>query len=435
MGFIVYLQALIAMIPTSSPRPLLLPDSHRQYKRHCSYPIEWTPPEESPPPLFPSLSFVESQQRCYHGDETLGPVWNAPRQPSRGTSFPEPAFQNLPGQRIATTPLRSNRYLRSQPSTTKTPRRRKRKTRALGDRPAIVPTIGPPPSLPSLSSSPRSNRIYLRINRVVTSEKVREAQATKPQIPIGRVCERGMDHLQFDSSRDSKPFPTQGGWHCDPGSGEINVMGFRNNCNEECIENRFENDSLSDLASLSDHLPTVRDSFTLLDDPFVGIVHPHPTTDKILMIEQLLGLDAGPISWNAAISEPHHPPESFVWYLAHVLSGAVQVYLTLNTPGKEYWIKHVQFWSDLLDPEASHWNTCEGSSYKDMAQKLHCSLLRNWGGSDWIDCKAGNQDPTLFVRACILFARANSHDNYNQRASKSVNQLENHRNNSILESP
>ena len=121
------------------------------------------------------------------------------------------------------------------------------------------------------------------------------------------------------------------------------------------------------------------------------------------MTQCLLAIETGPISWALSIGEPTKPPESFVWYLADVLTAGVQLYLTNNT-GKEYWIKHVRFWSDLLDPESDWWDTDRGYLYKDYAKRLYTNLHKHWESSDYIECQCGN-DQKIFVRACILFAR------------------------------
>jgi hypothetical protein len=131
----------------------------------------------------------------------------------------------------------------------------------------------------------------------------------------------------------------------------------------------------------------------------------HPFTDKFLKAQSLLAIEDGPISWHS-IGETGEPPESFVWYLAEVLTEGVQVYLINNT-GKEYWIKHVRFWSDLLDPNSDRWNNNRGSRYRGYAKRLNTSLLERWGGSETIECQDA-RDRSLLVRVCILYARKNT---------------------------
>lgn len=142
------------------------------------------------------------------------------------------------------------------------------------------------------------------------------------------------------------------------------------------------------------------------NDSAASVLNTELSKAKMEMTERLLHLQTGPLVWSG-VDETCRPPEAFVRYLGSVLSKAVELYLKRNT-GKVYWIKHVSFWSDLLDPQNIWWNTAEGSFHKVIADKLHKSLLKRMVEKKFIDCNGDQKAQNVLVRACIVFARKNT---------------------------
>ena len=252
-----------------------------------------------------------------------------------------------------------------------------------------------PPLIPSLSSSSRSNRIYVRIKRVV------KEQTTKP--PAN--CDRDTEDHYHRYHRESKNIFSSSSSTSGRFARKQNKRG--SNGEEEMIGYSDRTGKVSANGSPGISLDRFHENRLIggigNSTNFLQLSKHYPSNEKLLMTQRLLDIETGPIGWSW-IEESSRPPESFVWHLASVLTESVQVYLEHNT-GKEYWIKHVSFWSDLLDPDSHWWNTSEGSLYKGFIKKLYTSLHRRWGGSNFIEFRGDTHVQTLFVRACILFAR------------------------------
>ncbi len=163
---------------------------------------------------------------------------------------------------------------------------------------------------------------------------------------------------------------------------------------------------------ITDHyhhaMQSTRDYHSSGNDSAASLLNTELSKAKMEMIERLLRLQTGPLAWSG-VDETCRPPEAFVRYLGSVLSKAVEFYLKRNTD-KVYWIKHISFWSDLLDPQNLWWNTAEGYFHKVIADKLHKSLLKRMVEKKFIDCNGDQKAQNLLVRACILFARKNTSD-------------------------
>lgn len=333
--------------------------------------------------------------------------------------------------------------------------------------PVVALDLPPLQLLSSSSSSSRNNKIYVRIKRL-TSEK-----ATKTTTPTTDTDDRDRFRFRSDQSssvpgsckrsmypnhnqnrihnsktmgrlNESLSFLSNGirssssvcGWNPNKGgtrnlTGDTAIIGFKRNDTDDDgdAEARFDDDeSFPGVRSFPEHYQRTLDKNNNVfckhnieqQHHFRRPLQQSPSSDdRILMIQSLLAIETGPISW-ALISKEKgsRPPESFVRYLATVLSEGVQLYLKRNT-GKEYWIKHVLFWSDLLDPRRDWWNntTREGFRYRVLAKRLHTSLNKRWGYNscdNLIECQESHVQK-VFVRACILFAqkKSNSHSNRN----------------------
>lgn len=117
------------------------------------------------------------------------------------------------------------------------------------------------------------------------------------------------------------------------------------------------------------------------------------------MTRDLLSMECGPLWWDL----DEKPPDSFVSYLTDVMSSRVQDYLK-NRTEDAYWIKHVRFWIELLDPHSEWWTNEAGSVFNNIARRLFYNLVGRWtSSSDLIEFHDG-QDRSIFIRACVLFA-------------------------------
>ncbi len=159
-----------------------------------------------------------------------------------------------------------------------------------------------------------------------------------------------------------------------------------------------------------DQFGTTADRHSIVDDNgrATRFVEMDLSNAKIEMIRKLLHLEAGPLAWSS-LDDNGTPPENFVWYLTSVLSKAVEMYLRQDT-GKVYWIKHVSFWSDFLNPNGSWWSIGEGSVYKATAESLRNSLHSRMRKKPFIDCSGDKEAQNILLRACILFARKSISD-------------------------
>lgn len=296
--------------------------------------------------------------------------------------------------------------------------------------------------LPPISSSSRSNKIYVRIKRVVTDKSTQSSASNGDSIPSVKAKQR-MSH-RHDSEDNSKMIG------CNPSSclqsddilllpslsadwnsgrnGKENtnrrdVTGIKRSHVDDTDNDReglIEEERLSGSPTLQQGhtfrcIPEDNDS---LSESYEHSLQLTPiSAEKVLMIQNLLDIKSGPISW-CSTGEPCKPPASFVCYLANVLTERVQFHLTENI-GKEFWIKHVMFWIDLLDPNSRWWNTREGLLYRSFAEQLFTDFRRRWEGrASFIDEFDKNDDIyKLFVRACILFARKNNNDSRGQHES------------------
>jgi hypothetical protein len=390
------------------------------------------------------------------------------------SSLPAPLpLESVPGRSspivtAAMSPIRSNRrafhhkqpnywHKRETGATSTSTARAKATTRLLGrtkgmgiaasasSREASVLAALDLPPIPLLSSSSssssRNNKIYVRIKRL-NSEKANKTTTTDTDgrdrfrfrsdqsISVPGLRTRTTHHsLTHDQNSKTKgrnqslslsngiPLsssvcgwnPSKGGTR-DP-TGDTAIIGFNPNDHDDGdAEARFDDESLSGLPSFPEyyHRTFAESNIFYNTEHHSRPYLQHPSTDRVLMIQSLLAIETGPISW-ALIGERGRPPKLFVRYLATVLVEGVRVYLEHNT-GKEYWIKHVLFWSDLLDPRNDWWNTYEGSQYRVLAKRLHTSLHKRWGYSDLIECHESSVQK-IFVRACILFAQKNSGSN------------------------
>jgi hypothetical protein len=320
------------------------------------------------------------------------------------------------------------------------------------------------PSLQFLSSSlpsSRNNKIYLRIKRLTApttdtdgrnrflfrsdqSSSIRSMHHNHNSKTVGKPNESLS--LLSNGIRSSSSVC---GWNPNKGgtrnpTGDTAIIGFKlNNTDDDGdAETRFndgddDDESFPGVPSFPDHSHRTldknyniffRDNIEQQQNFRRPLQRPSSTYEKIIMVQSLLAIETGPISW-ALISKEKgsRPPEPFVRYLAAVLSEAVLMYLKRNT-GKEYWIKHVLFWSDLLDPRSDWWNitTCEGFRYRVLAKRLHNSLHKRWGCNNrcdnLIECHEGHAQK-IFVRACILFAQKSSTTDINNVNSNTCDEV------------
>lgn len=401
--------------------PMSLPEEHGHQCSLLYHPnLEWTPPEsddESAPSL-PHIGWsnhVNPGASRYSGSSES--PWMPASEPGRGCSVnvravpqfgpPSSALQlplvtermlghNTSMVTTAVSPLLSNRGARRKcKAATETlaamASRRRKTTRINAAITSRRRNAHDAPQIPSLSSSIRSNRIYVRIKRLA------KEKAIKP-----RSYQRGdgRDRTRFGQSILVPGVRMQIINHYHHHHSEYNYR----NPNSETLADANGNVGVARNPSLQGHHRSVGSNRNGND---LSHLPKHSrSNEKFLMTQRLLNLDMGPIAWRS-IEELSSPPESFVWYLAHVLTEGVQVFLEHNT-GKEYWIKHVSFWSAILDPGSHWWNMREGSWYKDIIRKLYASLRRRWGGSDFMECHGDNHVQKLYVRACIMFARRSS---------------------------
>lgn len=154
------------------------------------------------------------------------------------------------------------------------------------------------------------------------------------------------------------------------------------------------------------------ESFPDFDDNINGhALQQQGLPDVFIMTQNLLQIQSGPISWSSIAEDEqnHIPPDPFVWYLSEVLTEAVQLYIQ-NNIAKEYWVKHLRFWRDLLDPESLWWNSDRGVVYKDIASRFYTNFHKQWGDCDMDSMFEWHyeSDQIVFVRACILFASSSS---------------------------
>lgn len=240
-------------------------------------------------------------------------------------------------------------------------------------------------SLPSLSTSSRRHRIYVRIRRIR-----KEKTSKLKQVHI-------QNQIRFDQS-----IPM-------PGVQMKIVNHFHHHHHHsQAIRDRDEmgHNEFTEMCPIGIASPLNKYSQNggVIDGNDLHPLSRHSISEeKLAVTRSLLNIETGPIAWSL-IEEKNAPVDSFVSYLTRVLTEEVQLYLEHNT-GKEYWIKHIVFWNDLLDPASHWWNTKEGSLYNDIVRKLHSSLHRRWGNAAYVECSGNSRIQSLFVRACILFAR------------------------------
>ena len=215
-----------------------------------------------------------------------------------------------------------------------------------------------------------------------------------------RSCQQSLEWTPPNTDSESSPTSSE-----EKRKNTIYVRIKRISKREDCVSSRsytrvhfnpsvlVPDVQLQTINHLYHHLDESRHHFGLLNLSFT----------KIEMIRKLLDLETGPLAWSS-FSDKGTPPAAFVWYLASILSIAVENYLKQDT-GKAYWIKHVSFWSDFLDPKNSWWNMGVGSSYKAIAERLHNRLHSRMVQKPFIDCNGDQKAQDLLVRACILFAR------------------------------
>lgn len=262
------------------------------------------------------------------------------------------------------------------------------------------------PQISSPSSSSRHNRIHVRIKRAnktkipkMDDDDIDNRFRFNPSTSIPSVQMQIVNHFHHHhhhSATNNQPSSSS----ADRGSNQLREQTAM--CHIDSMDqNRFSGRSLPRLPSFLGHHRSVEGNANA--NNFLPLLRQSLSEEKKFMTKRLLELERGPIAW-CSIEVSNGPPQSFVWYLARVLAEGVQVFLEQNT-GKEYWVKHVTFWSNLLDPESHWWNTREGASYKDIARKFSDMLRRRWGDSTVIEYGSDDRAETLFVRACILFAR------------------------------
>lgn len=323
--------------------------------------------------------------------------------------------------------------------------------------------------LPSLSSSStassRSNKIYVRIKRF--ANKKQKAKKSKTEIgdtkhcipsegsvsnPHRRLCTTNhplVDDLNVGSTStdqrlqmvDSVPLPLEplnvgptNPFLSSNNDTRFAISSDRHQQSEQDLNHRtsiihYNNDS-TEQGDKDDHaeasrydddilfyLPT---SFPYADESDGAMdcqTLQHNPSEWFLMTQKLLAVQTGPISW-ASIPKEHQYNDtrdpsklhnSFAAYLSEVLMEVVPSYLRHHIK-REYWVKRLRFWRELLDPRSLWWNTDRGLLHMSVAKHLHTNLCQRWGdrdGDSMIEWDPG-ADQTLYVRACVLFARGKS---------------------------
>eukprot|EP00536_Pseudo-nitzschia_multiseries_P018017 jgi/Psemu1/293301/fgenesh1_pg.2054_\ len=271
------------------------------------------------------------------------------------------------------------------------------------------------PQLSPPCSSLRTNRIYLRIKRPSTEQindedqmdSARCSSSNGPDSPKKKIHESRI--APFRSTRAS----IECGHHTTRAdSGSLRIRHDTDAIAGDWYENNLE---LSRVTSF------VKSQAISHFDKAHQVLFP---SDKMIMTRKLLSMECGPLWWDWRWK----PPDSFVLYFADVLTAKVKEYLR-SSRGNVYWVKHVPFWKNLLDPKNDWWNTEQGAIYNDFANRLFLNLLNRWGSSssDLIECHDPG-DQSIFLRACVLFASGSERSINNEANNDALSKYRNLRN-------
>ena len=130
--------------------------------------------------------------------------------------------------------------------------------------------------------------------------------------------------------------------------------------------------------------------------------------DRIVMTQNLLTF--GPLWWDQVSHGCKLPPDSFVLFLANVLSIQVKEYLK-SYPDRVYWIKYNDFWLRFLNPNSYCWKNNPlnvGSFFQRYLESFHLRFRKYWSDPQFVEYPHGTQYHRFLFRACILFGSENA---------------------------
>ena len=221
----------------------------------------------------------------------------------------------------------------------------------------------------------------------------------------------------FSSSTDTAKTPTKpliGGdtlWH-EHGNGAVDDKILRDD-NYNHREKRMHvvtsrSSRNADTANNNNTANNNSNSSQLLDKIALPRNYRDIDCDRIVMTQNLLTF--GPLWWDQVSHGCTPPPDSFVLFLANVLSIQVKEYLK-SYPDRVYWIKYNDFWLRFLNPNNYCWKNNPlnvGSFFQRYLESFHLRFRKYWSDPQFVEYPHGTQYHRFLFRACILFGSENA---------------------------